>query len=82
MVRAIDGMLLEDDELNSCQLREQLLQKFPLLECMLATIKHIRKRIGWVLTRPHYCQLIREANKLKQLEWCKNKINKEQRRVQ
>ena len=34
-----------------------------------------RKEIGWVCTRPHYCQLIREANKLKRKEWCQKQLS-------
>jgi len=33
------------------------------------------KEIGWVCTRLHYCQLIREANKLKRKEWCQRQID-------
>ena len=34
--------------------------------------------MGWICTRPHYCQLIREANKFKRKEWCQKQIdNKE-----
>ena len=55
------------------------------LVCMHYTYFIIRffwrchNEIGWVCTRPHYCQLIREANKIKRKEWCQRQIdNKEQ----
>ena len=31
----------------------------------LTTIKTIKKELGWVVTKPKYCQLIRTANLLK-----------------
>ena len=38
-----------------------------------------RKSLGWTSTRPHYCQLIRDANKVKRKEWCERQLkNNEQ----
>lgn len=36
-----------------------------------STIKRARYELGWVITSPKYCQLIRDLNKAKRLEWCK-----------
>ena len=36
----------------------------------LSTIKHARKAKGWVCTRPHYCQIVRDLNKRKRFLWC------------
>ena len=41
----------------------------------LSTIKRCRKDLGWVATAPKYCQLIREQNKQKRLEWCWKCLN-------
>ena len=47
--------------------------------CILLLSYRYRKRLGWTNTRPHYCQLIREANKMKRKEWCERQIqSKEQ----
>ena len=27
--------------------------------------------VGWVSITPHYCQLIRDVNKVKRLQWCR-----------
>ena len=41
----------------------------------LSIIKRCHREIGWVCTRPHYCQLIRENNKVKRKEWCQKLID-------
>ena len=35
--------------------------------------------MGWVCTRPRYCQLVREANKLKRKKWCQEQIKNKER---
>ena len=66
--------LTEDDELTSAKLRELLLENWPELIVTLDTIKHYRRGEGWVCTRPHYCQLIRNTNKRKRVVWCKEAL--------
>lgn len=78
MVKAIDEMLAENDELDSRMLRNIFTTKYSSLKCGITTIKRAQRNKGWVCTRPHYCQLLCEANKAKQLAWCKEQIiNKE-----
>ena len=76
MATVMNSELEENDEATARQLRNTLTEKYPALKVSLSTIKHQRKLLGWVSTRPHYCQLIRELNKVKRFVWCK-----EQRRV-
>ena len=64
MLETIETLLTENDELTARQLRERLLESWPLLDASLTTIKRARKEKGWVCTRPHYCQLLQEANKI------------------
>lgn len=80
MLSAMDNCLRNDDELTASKLKTKLLERCTNLpDVSLSTIKRCRKEIGWVCTRPHYCQLIREANKIKRKEWCQRQIdNKEQ----
>ena len=40
----------------------------------LRTVARTRKQLGWMITSPKYCQLIRDANKGKRLEWCQKMI--------
>jgi len=76
MLKMINDELKQNDEATARDLRAMLIEKYPDLEVTLSTIKCQRQALGWVCTRPHYCQLIRNLNKTKRLVWCK-----EQRRV-
>ena len=74
MAIVMNSELEQNDEATARQLRSTLMEKYPALEVSLSTIKRHRKKLGWVCTRPHYCQLIRELNKLKRLVWCKEQL--------
>ena len=74
MVDFMNEKLTEDDELTSAKLRELLLENWPELIVTLDTIKRYRRAEGWVCTRPHYCQLIRNINKRKRVVWCKEAL--------
>ena len=63
MLWFINLQLQENDELTSRQLQSSLKEKYPLFNVSLPTIRHARKKLGWVCTKPHYCQLIRDLNK-------------------
>lgn len=79
MSKIIDDLLEENDELTARMIRRKLEEKFPQLQVSIATVKRARKDNGWICTRPHYCQLIREANKAKRVVWCQQQLdNKEQ----
>ena len=78
MRKAINEMMEADDELTSTKLRSQLVEKHPTLKVSLNTLKRACKENGWVNTRPHYCQLIHEVNRIKRKEWCEQQLaNKE-----
>jgi len=53
--------LTRDDEVTARRARHLLLEKWPTLDVSLPTIKRNRKELGWVCTRPHYCQLLRQV---------------------
>ena len=61
MLIEMDTELHWNDELTARQLQGILKEKHPTLDVSIPTIKRARKSIGWVCTRPHYCQLIREV---------------------
>lgn len=63
----IDNALAENDELTTRQLHKQLVQWFPGLKVLLSTVKRARYELGWVVSSPKYCQMIRDANKEKRL---------------
>ena len=70
MLEIIDSELQQNDELTSQQLRSHLQERFPSLNVSLPTIKRARKAKGWICTRPHYCQVVRDLNKRKRFLWC------------
>lgn len=61
MLIEMDTELHHNDELTARQLQGILKGKHPTVNVSLPTIKRARKLMGWVCTRPHYCQLIREV---------------------
>ena len=75
-VKFIDDSMAANDEITARQMRILLLEKWPSLQISLNTIKRTRKHLGWVATRPKYCQLVREVNKIKRLNWCKESEEK------
>ena len=54
---------------------ELLHEKWPNLDVSISTTKRVRQNIGWVSTRPKYCQLVRAVNMEKRLNWCKQQIS-------
>ena len=74
-VQYVDCCMAGNDELTARQLHALLLKEWPDLNVSLSTIKKERRNLGWVSTRPKYCQLVRERNKEKRVEWCNEMIN-------
>ena len=70
----IDMALSENDEMTSRQLQTMVITKWPTLSMSISTVERARRELGWVVTTPKYCQLIRERNKQKRLEWCQKMI--------
>ena len=57
MVNKLNEALSGKDEMTARQVRNILTEKWPGLQVSLPTIKFIKKELGWVCTKPHYCQL-------------------------
>ena len=55
MMIYIGEQLKQDDEFTA------LIRKWPDLKVSISTIKRVRQEMGWVCTRPHYCQLLHEV---------------------
>ena len=66
----IDNVLADNDELTARQIHDLLEDQWPEVKVSLSTVKRARKDLGWIATRPKYCQLIRESNTSKRKEWC------------
>ena len=58
----IEEELNKNDELTSSCIKTLLTEKWLDLQVSVQTIKRVRKEMGWVCTRPHYCQLLREVS--------------------
>ena len=74
--RFIDEKMAENDELTASDLMELLVDKFGRFECSysLRTIARVRLELGWTFSTTRYCQAIRDANKDKRVEWCKERL--------
>ena len=68
----IDELMLSNDELTAHALYAELKKRYPNLKVSVRTVQRARRELGWVSTTPKYCQLIREVNKEKRLNWCEN----------
>ena len=55
-----------------------LFEKFPDLVVSHSTVKRARRELGWVCSKPKYCQLIRVANEEKRLQWCHQQLEAEE----
>lgn len=56
-----------DDETTAVQLSELLAKSG--MQISLATVKRCRGTLGWIFHGTRYCQMIREPNKLRRLEF-------------
>ena len=58
-----------NDKLTSPTLRQKIRNEFGI-DFSESKIKRLRKKLLWVQTSTKYCQLIKEANRVKQLAFC------------
>ena len=56
-----------NDEMTSAQIQKKLAKRGVAVSS--STVRRSRKQQGWTLQRTAYCQLIRDANKVKRLEY-------------
>ena len=61
MRQFIDDQMKADDELTSTNLKDLIEDKWTHLTVSTSTIKREKRKLDWVCTRPHYCQLLREV---------------------
>ena len=62
MMKMLDEILSNNDEVTARQARSLLTERWPEIQVSLPTIKRVRKKLGWVCTKPHYCQLLRDVS--------------------
>ena len=63
----IEQQMRKDDETTSAQIQKKLEKRGVAVSS--STVRRSRKQQGWTLQRTAYCQLIRDANKAKRLEY-------------
>ena len=61
MKRFIEEEYRKNDELASTAVKALLLRKWPEVQVSISTIKRVRRKMDWVCTTPHYCQLLHEV---------------------
>ena len=67
MKQLVGEKMSEDDETAAYLLHRMLVDYW--LDTSLSTILRCRTTLGWTFTGSAYCQLIRDDNKVKRLEW-------------
>lgn len=70
--KMVDDKMKSDDETTAIQLYHLLKARGHPLS--LRTILRCRSALGWTFRGSAYCQLIREPNKVKRLNWAKENI--------
>ena len=58
---------------------EMLEERWQGIEVSISTMKCARKDLGWIATRPKYCQLIHNTNKAKRVLWCEQQLKNKER---
>ena len=73
--RVVEEQMRRDDETTATQLHVLLTSLG--YNMSLRTILRCRTLLGWTFRGSAYCQLIREKNKLKRLEWAQKNLNED-----
>jgi len=68
----IDQQMRSNDEMMSAQIQKKLAKRG--ITVSSSTARRSRKKQGWTLQQTAYCQLIRDANKVKRLEYAQHII--------
>ena len=66
----IDRQMRKDDEMTSCRIKKKVAKRGT--DMSSSTVRRARMQLGWTLQRTGYCQLIRDVNKTKQLEFAQS----------
>ncbi len=69
----VEQQMQLDDETTAVQLHRILTDKGHTIS--LRTILRARSKLGWTFRGSAYCQLIREANKVKRLQWARDNLS-------
>ena len=72
----VEEAMRNDDETTAVQLHAILVDKQHILS--LSSILRCRKSLGWTFKGSAYCQMLREVNKTKRLEWATQYVHEAQ----
>ena len=72
----VEEAMRNDDETTAVQLHAILVDKQHILS--LSSILRCRKSLGWTFRGSAYCQMLREVNKTKRLEWATQYVHEAQ----
>ncbi len=70
----IDTQMESNDELTSPRLQQLIEANFGL-KFSCSKIKKLRRKLGWLATGSKYCQLVKEVNQPKRLEFAQRCLN-------
>ena len=73
ILQVIESAMREDDETTATQLQAKLAAHGCYVS--LTTTLRNRRQLGWIYPGSAYCQLIRNENKQKRLEWACANLN-------
>ena len=65
----IDKQMSNNGELTSSELQNRLIEERGV-SVSSATVRNVRRKMGWKHDRARYCKIIREPNKIKRLSFC------------
>ena len=71
----IDAQYELNDELTANRLKRMITSQFNV-SFSTSKIKRLRKNLGWYATGTKYCQLVREVNRIKRLDFAKENLDK------
>ena len=77
LMNFIDAEMEKNDELTAPKLRRKLQEEFGV-NFSESKVKRLSKKLGWVQRGTKYCQLIREANRTKRLDFCLNCVEEDE----
>ena len=68
MLDFTDGCMENNDEMTAPKLKDAVNNTFGV-EFSTAKIKQLRKGLGWLCSKSKYCQLVKEVNRQKRLQY-------------
>ena len=67
-LKFLDSLITEKPESTAKELAKKILDKYGI-QLSKSRVSAWRKKLGWIQTGSRYCQLIRERNKVKRVDW-------------